>query len=362
VRLPLGGRFAWGVVVVAVVVLLGGAGTPPARAAGPVVVSERQLYVRETGQTLRGPFLAYWLGQTDHSGTGLPVSPAKQVGGGWVQWFEYARLEVSEADVHATSANPVRVVPLGRVFANWLGYTHWMTAFTPRAGAGAEARYFPATGHSVANGMLAAYASGDLAGQLGLPISEEFAGANGTTYQFFEFGALEWLPGVGARRMTLGVSDALLHNQLATWQPRPAGAVEWGSDDMLALSDLLVGERLIEIDIDAYTLTAWVGEIAVLTTTVVTGYDLTPTPTGEFAIYLKNDVQTLQGVIWDGTPYLEPDVPWVMYFYEDFAIHPSNWRTEFGMAASPGCVIPPLEVAEQLYAWADYGTRVIVHE
>ena len=50
-----------------------------------------------------------------------------------------------------------------------------------------------------------------------------------------------------------------------------------------------------------------------------------------------------------------------MYFYLDYGIHGSTWRSTYGYGSGQGCVIPPNEVAEALWKWADYGTRVWVH-
>ena len=69
----------------------------------------------------------------------------------------------------------------------------------------------------------------------------------------------------------------------------------------------------------------------------------------------------MSGTSWDGTPYHEDGVPWVMYFYQDYAIHGSTWRDSYGYADSQGCVIPPNEVVHFLYNWSDFGTQVWVH-
>jgi lipoprotein-anchoring transpeptidase ErfK/SrfK len=72
--------------------------------------------------------------------------------------------------------------------------------------------------------------------------------------------------------------------------------------------------------------------------------------------------QDMSGIGWDGNPYFEAGVPWAMYFFQDYAIHGSTWRTGYGVQDSQGCVIPPNDIAEMLYWWADYGTTVVVHE
>jgi lipoprotein-anchoring transpeptidase ErfK/SrfK len=58
--------------------------------------------------------------------------------------------------------------------------------------------------------------------------------------------------------------------------------------------------------------------------------------------------------------YLE-DVPFVQYFYQDYALHGTFWHNNFGRPMSHGCVNLPTPAAEWLYHWADYGTLVNVH-
>ena len=99
----------------------------------------------------------------------------------------------------------------------------------------------------------------------------------------------------------------------------------------------------------------------VLQSAIVTGASVSPTAQGEFHINWKLESQTMEGVGWDGTPYRQEDVPWVMYFYQDFAIHGAYWRNGFGYAASHGCVNLPVDVAQELWNWAPSGTRVVVH-
>lgn len=117
------------------------------------------------------------------------------------------------------------------------------------------------------------------------------------------------------------------------------------------------GQRWIEIDLSDQTLTAWQGDVVVMRTIVSTGKWSTPTVKGDFAIYLKLDSQHMYGDDYD-----LPNVPWVMYFYEDYAIHGAYWHTSFGIPVSHGCVNMRPEEAEALYRWASVGTLVRVHD
>ncbi len=117
------------------------------------------------------------------------------------------------------------------------------------------------------------------------------------------------------------------------------------------------GQRWIEIDLSDQTLTAWQGDVVVMRTIVSTGKWSTPTVKGDFAVYLKLDSQHMYGADYD-----LPNVPWVMYFYEDYAIHGAYWHTNFGTPVSHGCINMRPEEAEALYRWASVGTPVRVHE
>ncbi len=116
------------------------------------------------------------------------------------------------------------------------------------------------------------------------------------------------------------------------------------------------GQRWIEINLSTQTLTAWQGDVAVLTTVVSSGKASTPTVTGRFAIYNKLDSQRMTGPDYD-----LPGVPWVMYFYSDFAIHGAYWHANFGVPTSHGCVNLTIDDAQTLYNWAPAGTEVWVH-
>jgi LysM repeat protein len=116
------------------------------------------------------------------------------------------------------------------------------------------------------------------------------------------------------------------------------------------------GVRRIEINLTDQTLTAWQGDVAIMHTYVSTGKASTPTIPGTFAIYDKIESQRMTG---DG--YDLPGVPWVMYYYRDFAIHGAYWHANFGTPTSHGCTNMTPDEAAALYQWADVGTEVMVH-
>lgn len=88
---------------------------------------------------------------------------------------------------------------------------------------------------------------------------------------------------------------------------------------------------------------------------VSTGLPATPTVTGDYAIYVKYDSQTMAG-----PDYYLPGVPWVMYFYRGYGFHGTYWHNNFGQPMSHGCVNMRTAEAEWLYMWAPIGTPVHV--
>jgi lipoprotein-anchoring transpeptidase ErfK/SrfK len=91
------------------------------------------------------------------------------------------------------------------------------------------------------------------------------------------------------------------------------------------------------------------------TVIVSTGLWGTPTVQGDYRIYWKLTSQTMSG-----PGYYLPGVPWVMYFYQGYAIHGTYWHNNFGQPMSHGCVNLPTDQAEWFFRWAEVGTPVHV--
>lgn len=319
-----------------------------------------RVYFPTSGQTLGGVFLQKWAFEYRELEIGQPVTPPIQGFGTVAQWTEYGRLEYRGNDVASATADEVVRSQIGRIYAERIGYTRWVSAFKPVDPAGVENRYFYETRHALANDFLRIYEKRGNEERLGAPISEEF-NIGAINYQFFEYGALSWDAVNGTQFVPLGRLDAALAGLGNMPDNFRSGDVHYSSANMLALSDAFPGERWIEINLSTHEVIAWVGDFELMRSDVVTGPAQAPTPTGTFSIYLKYEIQNLTGIGWNGQPYSAPATPWVMYFYVDYAVHGSTWRDTYGYGSGQGCVIPPNDVAEALWKWADYGTRVWVH-
>jgi lipoprotein-anchoring transpeptidase ErfK/SrfK len=115
-------------------------------------------------------------------------------------------------------------------------------------------------------------------------------------------------------------------------------------------------EFWIEINLSTQQLIARQGEEVLDTFWVSSGTWATPTVTGSFQVYHKLNSQTMAGY-----DYYLPDVPYVMYFYDDYAIHGAYWHSNFGSPMSHGCVNMESGEAGWLFEYAKIGTWVIVH-
>lgn len=144
----------------------------------------------------------------------------------------------------------------------------------------------------------------------------------------------------------------------------------WDEKRIAAGAELLAypaadGEKWIDVDLGAHTITAYVGAKKVYgPVKMVNGSDEKPTAVGTFAVYLKYTQQTMRGSNADGTRYETPDVPWVSYWHRGFAFHGAPWRSSFGYAGdrgSHGCINLPVPVAKWVYDFATVGTVVTSH-
>ena len=132
----------------------------------------------------------------------------------------------------------------------------------------------------------------------------------------------------------------------------PDSAVDPVDDGSLFPND----ERWIDVNLSQQQIYAYEGDTLVNTFIVSTGLPDTPTVTGEYRIYIKVPLQDMSG-----PGYYLADVPWVMFFYEDYGFHGTYWHNNFGMPMSRGCVNLRVEDAAWLYNWASVGTSVSIH-
>jgi lipoprotein-anchoring transpeptidase ErfK/SrfK len=152
-----------------------------------------------------------------------------------------------------------------------------------------------------------------------------------------------------------------------------------------APTNLKPSEKWIDVNLTTQTLVAFEGDKPVYATLVSSGKrDLQnaekdhPTPKGSFRVREKHIAATMDGDVASDGPYSIEDVPWIMYFSGNYALHGAFWHSNFGRTKSHGCVnLSPVD-AHRLFGWTDPqlpegwhgvsasdqkpGTRVVVHD
>lgn len=110
-------------------------------------------------------------------------------------------------------------------------------------------------------------------------------------------------------------------------------------------------DKWIEVNLFEQTLSAYEGDRLVYATLVASGLPQWPTNPGLFRIYEKVRMDKMSGD--EGKPdyYYLQDIPWIMYFDNDQALHTAYWHDGFGAPHSHGCVNLAPEDALWLYNW-----------
>ncbi len=110
-------------------------------------------------------------------------------------------------------------------------------------------------------------------------------------------------------------------------------------------------EKKIFVDLTHQRLYAYQGTTLFMNTLISSG-KWHPTPTGTFHIWSKLVATRMTG--GSGADYYDlPNVPYTMYFYNDFALHGAYWHNNFGHPMSHGCVNMRIEDAHKLFDWVD---------
>ena len=115
-------------------------------------------------------------------------------------------------------------------------------------------------------------------------------------------------------------------------------------------------ERWVDINLTTQMLTAYEGDESVANFVISSGRAGSPTVVGEFEIWVKVPIQAMSG-----PGYYLPNVPYVMYFYEDYGIHGTYWHNNFGTPMSAGCINMTTDDAYWMYQFGSVGTTVRVH-
>jgi len=136
-----------------------------------------------------------------------------------------------------------------------------------------------------------------------------------------------------------------------------------GQKIILAATQTIPPQKNIKIDLTKQKLFAYSNGALEKEFTISSGKRKFPTPEGNFKINLKVLKTTMARDYGPNNPenYNLPNVPNVMYFYHDYAIHGAYWHWKFGTRVSHGCVNLKLPDAEWLYEWTPLNTPVNIY-
>jgi lipoprotein-anchoring transpeptidase ErfK/SrfK len=118
--------------------------------------------------------------------------------------------------------------------------------------------------------------------------------------------------------------------------------------------------KRIEVDLTNQRLMAYEGDQQIYNFLISSG-KWGRTPTGNFRIWIKLRYTKMSGGSKAlNTYYYLPNVPYVMYFYNDeipkwrgYGLHGTYWHSNFGHPMSHGCINMKTEEAGLLYQWAN---------
>lgn len=366
--------------------------------------SSLDVYVPETGHSVRGYMLDYWRANGAAGVYGNPISePFAAANGLYSQAFERGVFQFSP--VWMWSDDPaVRLMPVGsqevketrlatRSDGRRTGSDRRATAWRPGTQNVARAnevaneggRFSNQTGFSISGQFAAWYDSHEGWFYLGAPISEPLVD-RGVQVQYFENGILLNQDGVvspaplprenpqkyGFDTTPVEQGDRPVFSEALFYSnPNPAGVDPVG----------IPGRKVIDVSIGEQVMRVYQGNTLILESYISTGLDPNSTEIGNFHVRIKFETQDMSGFTSDtgevvglgdagnvegtatGNPYEVADVPHVLYFnYQAEALHGAYWHNNFGQKMSHWCVNQPLDVAAFLFDFAPLGTMVNVHE
>ena len=103
-------------------------------------------------------------------------------------------------------------------------------------------------------------------------------------------------------------------------------------------------DRWVHIDLDEQLFVAYEGDEPRYTSLVSTGVEGHSTPTGVYRVQRKYLTKTMKGPDDTHGRYRVEEIPWVMYYDGNFAVHGAYWHDNFGNVRSHGCTnVAPLD-------------------
>lgn len=142
-------------------------------------------------------------------------------------------------------------------------------------------------------------------------------------------------------------------------QELPIPTIKFSSTNILG-DNTTVSNKRIEVNLTTQTLTAFENNQNIGSFTISSG-KWNRTPVGEYKIWTKIKSQKMSGGSKElGTYYYLPNVPYIMFFYNDkvakklgFSLHGTYWHNNFGVPMSHGCINMKTPDAQTIFNWAE---------
>lgn len=109
----------------------------------------------------------------------------------------------------------------------------------------------------------------------------------------------------------------------------------------------------IAIDLFEQTAVAYEGDRMVFATLISSGLPQWSTNEGLFQVYIRAVSTPMTGASGQPDYYFIENIPWVMYFDGDIALHGAYWHDLFGYRQSHGCVNLSIMDSWWLYRWSE---------
>lgn len=120
--------------------------------------------------------------------------------------------------------------------------------------------------------------------------------------------------------------------------------------------------KRIEINLTSQRLYAFEGNTLIYNFSISSGKTQTPTVSGTFKPWIKLRYDRMIGGSRAlGDYYNLPNVPYVIYFYQGYALHGTYWHSNFGHPMSHGCVNLRTSDMAALYYWTDLSTPIVIY-
>jgi lipoprotein-anchoring transpeptidase ErfK/SrfK len=123
-----------------------------------------------------------------------------------------------------------------------------------------------------------------------------------------------------------------------------------------------VDGNVIAVDTYEQALGVYQNGQLIFATLVSSGSRYFPTRPGSFKVWAKLRHGKMSGAYLDDRSdyYFLEDVPWILYYDGDRALHGAYWHDKFGIRSSHGCVNLSPQDARWLYDYAGVGATVVI--